>query len=104
MTTPTNGNGQIKIPKWAWATVVAGGLTIVSWAGFVTSKLAAIEARMANWDRQAALVDEIRAEQLRGGYTLYSMGDAQGRLLKLELSLQRLEEDVKDILKRKSQP
>src|SRR5262245_52777070 len=100
----TNGNGQIRIPKWAWATVIAIGLTIVSWGGYVTSKLAAIETRMASWDRQATLVDEIRAEQLRGGYTLYSMGDVQSRLLKLELHLQRLEDDVRDFLKRKSQP
>jgi hypothetical protein len=99
-----NGNGQIRIPKWAWATLIGVGLTMTSWCGFVTSKLAAIEARMANWDRQATLVDEIRSEQLRGGYTLYSMGDVQGRLLKVELSLRRLEDDVKDILKRKPQP
>ncbi len=99
-----NGNGQIKIPKWAWATVIGIALTVVSWGGFVTSKLAAIETRMANWDRQATLVDEIRAEQLRGGYTIYSMGDVQARLLKVELSLPRLEEDVKDALKRNPRP
>ena len=80
------------------------GLAIASWAGVVTSKLAAIETRMATWDRQAALIDEVRSEQLRGGYTLSSMGDAQSRLTKLEITLHRLEEDVKDLLRRKPQP
>jgi hypothetical protein len=77
------------------------GPDATSWGGFTSSKLAAIEARMATWDRQAALVDEIRTEQLRGGSAHYNVSDMQARLLKLEVSVQRLEEDVKDALKRK---
>jgi hypothetical protein len=96
-----NGNGQIKMPKWAWATLIGLGLTVLSWGSYVTSKLAGIDTRMATWDRQTALIDEIRSEQLRGGYTIYSMGDAQARLTKLEITLHRLEEDVKELLKRK---
>jgi hypothetical protein len=62
------------------------------------SKLAAIEARTASWNRQSALIDEIRT----GLYVAHA-GDRVtfANLTKVEIALHWLEEDVKELLKRK---